>query len=42
MDKFLREGIYLKNYIIKFEPESKLLLLYDLKGVLLDEKFINW
>ena len=45
MDKFkldINKGIYLKNHIIKFEPESKSLLLYDLKGVLLDKKSIEF
>ena len=42
MDKILEEGIYLKNHMIKFAPDSKSLLLYDLKGVLLDRKFIEF
>jgi len=42
MDKILEEGIYLKNHMIKFAPDSKSLLLYDLKGVLLDKKFIEF
>jgi len=42
MDKILEEGIYLKNHVIKFAPDSKSLLLYDLKGVLLDRKFIEF
>lgn len=42
MDKVLEEGIYLKNHMIKFAPDSKSLLLYDLKGVLLDRKFIEF
>ena len=36
----IAEGIYLKNHMIKFEPESLSLLLYDLKGILLDKIFI--
>jgi len=46
MNKFkldiIKEGIYFKNHMIKFDPESTSLLLYDLKGVLLDEKFFDY
>ena len=34
----IKEGIYLKNHMIKFIPETQSLLLYDLEGVLLDEQ----
>ena len=46
MDNFkfdiIEEGIYLKNHMIKFNPESQSLLLYDLKGVLLDKQFFKY
>ena len=38
----IKEGIYLKNHMIKFIPETQLLLLYDLKGVLLDEQYFKY
>jgi len=46
MDEFkydnIIKGINLKNYMIKFEPLSKSLLLYNLKGILLDKKYIDF
>ena len=38
----IKEGIYLKNHMIKFEPVTRSLWLYDLKGNLLEEKFIDY
>ena len=38
----LVEGIYLKNHMIKFDPNSLSLLLYDLKGVLLNKMYIYY
>ena len=46
MDEFkygnIIKGINLKNHMIKFEPLSKSLLLYNLKGILLDKKYIGF
>ena len=38
----IKEGIYLKNHMIKFKPETRSLWLFDLKGNFLDEKFIDY
>ena len=46
MDEFkydnIIKGINLKNYMIKFEPISQSLLLYDLNAFLLDKKYIGF
>ena len=46
MDEFkfdnIIKGINLKNHIIKYEPISESLLLYDLNCFLLDEKYIGF
>ena len=46
MDEFkfdnIIKGINLKNHIIKYDPKSESLLLYDLNCFLLDEKYIGF
>jgi len=46
MEKFqldiLTKSTYLKNHVILFEPESLSLFLCDLKGILLDKKYIGF
>ena len=46
MDKFqldiITKATYLKNHVILFEPETLSLLLFDLKGDLLDKKYIDF
>ena len=46
MEKFqfeiITKATYLKNHVILFDSESLSLLLYDLKGNLLDEKYIDF
>ena len=40
--RLIKKKVQLKEHIIKFEPESKSLFLYDLKGLLLDKKYIDF
>ena len=46
MNKFkfdnITKGIYLKNFMIKYELELNSSLLYDLKGFLLDQVYIGF
>ena len=46
MEKFqfeiITKATYLKNHVILFDSESLSLLLFDLKGHLLNEKYIGF